>query len=181
MIQAASGGEDVDFISSNLGIAANRNRACKELLDSTDEYLWMIDSDVIPPYPLSGNERCLSGVYHHYLGGAFSVTYSAWTSNGNGKYCGLLELPKNRFAVQGVGAGCLRVHRSLLEDIGPPWFEDHVSKDFVLEQGEDFDFCEKVIGIGEKIWVDPDCLCHHLQTISIKTFLQSEKPIMMAK
>ena len=176
MTFAASQGENVDFVMSNLGVAVNRNKACKQLLDSKDEYLWMVDSDVIPPGLMGGTLPILSGVYHHYLSAVKQIAYSAWVEKGGNEHAALLELPDKIFVAHTVGAGCIRIHRSVLEKIGSPWFEDHLDKNHELVLGEDFDFCKKARANGERIMVDPAFLCHHLKTVSIKTFLTSTRP-----
>jgi len=57
----------------------------------------------------------------------------------------------------GVGAGCILVHRRVLDAIEPPWFKysdgTHV--------GEDFYFCRKVQEAGFKIHVDMGVICGH--------------------
>jgi len=59
----------------------------------------------------------------------------------------------------GVGGGCLLVHRRVFEAIKDPWFE--CAKGTVA--GEDFDFSRKVQMAGFKIFADPGVLCGHEQ------------------
>jgi SAM-dependent methyltransferase len=59
--------------------------------------------------------------------------------------------------VDGVGAGCILVHRQVLDAIEPPWFE-YNKESFV---GEDFYFCRKVQAAGFKIFLDPGVICGH--------------------
>jgi len=59
----------------------------------------------------------------------------------------------------GVGGGCLLIHRRVLEAIGDPWFECANN----LHMGEDFDFCRKAQEKGFKIYADPGVLCGHEQ------------------
>jgi GT2 family glycosyltransferase len=57
----------------------------------------------------------------------------------------------------GVGGGCLLVHRQVLDAIEPPWFEYNKGT-FV---GEDFYFCRKAQEAGFKIYADPSVLVGH--------------------
>lgn len=59
----------------------------------------------------------------------------------------------------GVGGGCLLVHRRVFEAIKDPWFECAKG----TQAGEDFDFCRKVQTAGFKIYADPGVLCGHEQ------------------
>lgn len=57
----------------------------------------------------------------------------------------------------GIGAGCILVHRRVLDAIEPPWFQYNEGT-FI---GEDFYFCRKVQAAGFKIFVDPGVICGH--------------------
>ena len=57
----------------------------------------------------------------------------------------------------GIGAGCILVHRRVLDAIEPPWFQ--YNPDTFI--GEDFYFCRKVQAAGFKIFVDPGVVCGH--------------------
>lgn len=66
----------------------------------------------------------------------------------------------------GVGGGCLLIHRQVLDAIEPPWFEYNKGT-FV---GEDFYFCRKVQAAGFKIFTDPGVICGH----KMKGFIGAE-------
>lgn len=57
----------------------------------------------------------------------------------------------------GIGAGCILVHRRVLDAIEPPWFQYNEGTNI----GEDFYFCRKVQAAGFKIYVDPGVICGH--------------------
>lgn len=57
----------------------------------------------------------------------------------------------------GVGGGCLLVHRSVLKAMDPPYFQYNEGT-FV---GEDFYFCRKIQAARYKIFVDPGVICGH--------------------
>jgi hypothetical protein len=80
------------------------------------------------------------------------------------------QLKKEWREVDGVGAGCLFIKRSVLLRLGKPWFqipERMVSEHFMNGAGEDFDFCERTKALGMKVWTHGGLLCDHLHTVSL--------------
>ncbi len=73
----------------------------------------------------------------------------------------------------GVGCGCLLIHRSVFEKIKPPYFVMNQGK----YGGEDFYFCRKAKRAGFKIYADPGVLCGHKpkQLIGYQYFLRWRK------
>ncbi len=59
----------------------------------------------------------------------------------------------------GVGAGCLLIHKRVFDAIEKPYFKCNPGT-FI---GEDFYFCRKVREAGFKIYLDPSVLCGHKQ------------------
>ncbi len=59
----------------------------------------------------------------------------------------------------GIGGGCLLIHRRVFEAIEQPYFKCNPNT-FI---GEDFYFCRKAQAAGFKIYLDPGVLCGHKQ------------------
>jgi hypothetical protein len=60
-----------------------------------------------------------------------------------------------------VGAGALLIHRSVLEEMKPPYFEINPSKIGGREMPEDYYFCMKVGDLGYKIALDTRVDTYH--------------------
>lgn len=164
---------DIDLHESNAGIAVNRNQIVEEFLRTALPLLWMVDGDVVPARKLlHGDHRCLSGTYHHLMWQGDQrppqLVLNAWKKSSTG-YTPYLELDPLAHPVDAVGAGCLLLERSLLEEMEPPWFEDRfLEGSFQLQLGEDLDFCEKVWALGEKVWIEPRYKAHHTKAMSLR-------------
>lgn len=150
----------------------SRNSICQAALDHKFDYCFMLDSDVIPPPDavlrlMNHRLPIVSGVYHrrsppHGLpvmcrGGQFLNSYPANS---------LIE-------VDVVGAGCLLLHRSVLETLPPidaargrHWFDWRVDMAHMLPPGEgmseDFSFNLHARRHGYKIMVDTGVQCRHV-------------------
>lgn len=153
-----------------------RNTAVQQFLASPCEWLFSLDTDVIPPPNailrlLSHGKPFISGVYHrrsppHGLpvmikGGGFMTAYP----------------PNSLIEVDYVGAGCLLIHRSVLERLPPHpgreekrWFDWRVDLQNKANPppreeclSEDFVLCRRVKReLGIPVLVDTGCVCKHV-------------------
>lgn len=151
-----------------------RNVAAMRALESGVDWLFFLDSDVIPPRDAilrlaSHGLPIVSGVYCRRsppVGvpvmmkpiGQWVTTYP----------------PNSLIEVDVVGAGCLLIHRSVLEKLPPQrpgyhWFDWRVNMHGVpgIEQigetlSEDFTFCRHAQRNGYKVMVDTGVQCRHV-------------------
>ncbi len=140
-------------------------------------YLFMLDSDVLPPPDvierlIAHNLPAVAGYYHKkekfrvkdLQGNEFvtqrPVVYDfAKIDPETGRYLyNERSIPKTGLEVVGaVGAGCWMIKREVLEKIGKSPFS-------FAEGGEDMDFCRKIQKAGYDVVVDWDCPCAHVGT-----------------
>lgn len=157
-------------------IASIRNKACGWFLGNPQyEWLWFLDADIqIEPDTLSrmfevANLDELSLVTGHYWGlGDDDGPVSVWVQfDKAGERKRLRQLP-DAFPVElaGTGAGCLLMHRNVLEIVGSQnrddpyrWFGHDIEGDVRL--GEDYTFCNRVIQAGMKVWGADAPVKHH--------------------
>ena len=158
-----------------------RNTACAQCLQGGFEYLFFLDSDCIPPRDavlrlLSHRKPIISGVYCRRSpphGIPVMIKGGQWITQ---------YTPGAILEVDFVGAGCLLIHRSVLESLPPNkmrpehrWFHWRVdARGVVGENGlplypegeclsEDFAFsleCRKQLGIPTL--VDTSIVCRHV-------------------
>ena len=150
-----------------------RNFMCQQMLDHGFDWLFMLDSDVIPPPDailrlMSHNLPLVSGVYHRR-----SPPHGLPVMCRNGKF--MESYPANSLIeVDVVGAGCLLIRRDLLEAMKPidpvrgkHWFDWRVDMAHMLPPGEglseDFAFNLHVRRqLGVKIIVDTGVQAKHV-------------------
>jgi len=160
-------------------VSVSRNHLVKSFLDTENEWLLFLDSDMHPndnilnmakrgklvvsamttcmskgiPYPLIMKRHDVDGLVYHMI-----------TKPDLDKAVdGLIE-------VDGVGTGCLLIHRSVLENMKPPWFEFSTTEDGRLLQGEDYYFSKKCFDAGIKMFVDTTHQVGHMKTIDLGAF-----------
>ena len=149
-----------------------RNTAAQEVLSKGFTWLFFLDSDVIPPRDaivrlMAHRKPVISGVYSRR---SPPEAVPVIIKNG-GWYqgplnCGVIE-------VDLVGAGCLLIHRSVLEKLPPlderrgkRWFDWRVDMPHSLPPGralsEDFAFCVQCKDHGIPVLVDTSIECRHV-------------------
>ena len=135
---------------------------------SKSEYLFMIDSDVIPPPGIV--ERLLKHMQRRkdvrMVGGWYRIKAEPYNpvvyyddgfdDKGIAQYrqYGNNEVGKRLQKVDAAGAGCWLMHRSVAEAIGKSPYD-------MLEGGEDLLLCRKVREAGFDLFIDWRLACAH--------------------
>lgn len=151
-----------------------RNTGCQAALQYGAEWCIHLDSDVIPPRDfiprlIAHKKPIMSGVYHRrsppYGLPVMMKPLGQWVQ----------QYPANSvIEVDVVGAGCLAIHRSVLEALpqyqrpGKPWFDWRVdlrgAEGWPHEEclSEDFTMCRAIKQkLGIPILVDTSIQCRH--------------------
>ena len=150
-----------------------RNVGVEQMLAGDYEWLFFLDSDVVPPSDAilrlrNHRQPIISGVYHRRsppVGEPVMMKHGRWYG----------EYPANSIIdVEYVGAGCLLLHRSVFDGPnklpmhrpGKPWFDWRVDmKGWMhpeLCTSEDYSFCRMARDCGYRILVDTSIQCKHI-------------------
>lgn len=147
-----------------------RNVACMAAIEHDADWLFFLDSDVIPPRDTilrltKHNKPIVSGVYCRRSN---PVAVPVMLKDGQW----IVDLPKNQLIdVDLVGAGCLLIHRDVLTTLPPQrpgkhWFDWRVDmKGICIPQeclSEDFTFCYHAKKHGFDVLVDTSIHCKHV-------------------
>lgn len=163
-------------------VDANRNEMVKGFLDTEDaEWLLMIDNDVVPPPDV------LSMVEHGRPVVSATVCIrknlvpepiivkeqgSQYRQVGLGEYEDEVR-DDGLLPVDGMGTGCLLLHRSVLEGMEPPWFNFKYNEYGGLRLGEDFAFSRKLNDANVPLFVDTEIICRHFKTVELSEFTRA--------
>lgn len=170
-------------LSSHQPFDKARNALAELVFQHNAEWLFYLDSDVLPPSDalvrlISHNLPIVSGLYYmrtppheplalRHVPGAGLTPVPSWK-------------PGELIDVDAIGMGCCLLHRRVLERIPRPWFEwsygesrelyvkgenEAYRKIDLHGVSEDYEFCYKLKKYGFKIYVDTGIVCQH-QTIA---------------
>jgi cellulose synthase/poly-beta-1,6-N-acetylglucosamine synthase-like glycosyltransferase len=125
------------------------------------EYLFMLDSDVMPPPTiierLLAHKKPMVGGWYRKKGGENEiVVYNSNSLNSDGTtgWHSVEQAGKGLEKVKAAGAGCWLMKREVAEAIG--------SRPYNMERGgEDLELCMKVAEAGYDIYIDWDMACAH--------------------
>ena len=163
----------VDYVVGGQ-IAHNRNKLVSRFLKSKYEWLLFIDSDTLPPFDVlemtkNGKDIC-SGIYFQWKDNKLiPLVYKKNKNDFHEEYKVFNEVSEEDLVeVDGFGAGCLLIHRKVLEKVEKPWFLFEYNEDGLVALGEDFYFCQKAQEAGFKVWVDRRMVCSHYKTVDLK-------------
>lgn len=149
-----------------------RNSACQQALSQGYTWLFFLDDDVIPPPDavlklMSRGRDIISGLYYRRSEPILPVMMR----DTRPKTSFITDFkPGEIVDADLVGAGCLLIHRRVLERIPPPKFEWLVDHDGIHQSislpeeercSEDFAFCRKARRHGFSICVDTSVSCDH--------------------
>lgn len=166
-----------------------RNMVVEQFLSETEfEWLWFIDSDIEifndTLYTLIDSADptsipVISGIYP--MAGKNGESHPSLWYWGEGETENRMSMtpcltipepgPNGLVKVDGVGAGCLLLHRSLLETMrtvyppAKPWFDMGVFDG--IPCGEDFTFCHRVKQMGFDIYAHPSALVNHFKEFKL--------------
>jgi hypothetical protein len=153
-----------------------RNTGCLKLLELGYEWLFFLDSDVIPPADailrlIAHKQPIVSGLYYRRNNPICPVMLRNVPGGGR-TWVTEYKIP-DLMEVDFVGAGCLLIHRSVIAAMPSVvgntncnrWFEWKVDRDDLdprERMSEDFSFCERARKeLGLKIFVDTSVQCKH--------------------
>lgn len=172
-----------------------RNMACQGMLEHNFEWLFFIDDDVIPPPDAfqrlaSHGKDIISGLYYRRATPLMPVMLR-YNAQGALTWIEQWSPPNALLEVDAVGAGCLLIHRRVLERMRSNWFEWQIDKPVrckLCDQpalpapaecpsqpgkphepkstqrlSEDFAFCDRAKKeFGFQIFVDTSVVCEHI-------------------
>lgn len=148
-----------------------RNQGAQLTLNHGCEWMFFLDSDVIPPRDaiirlINRRQPIISGLYARRsppCGLPVMMRGGQWITD---------YTPGSIVEAEVVGAGCLLIHRTVLEKLAQkplhparPWFEWRVDMQHLLPPGEamseDYVFCLQARRMGYRILVDTSIVCRH--------------------
>lgn len=161
------------FLSMGPPIDVARNTLVETALDAGMDYIFFIDSDMIPYQPPEPNlalyylysleAPLASGIYRakkRY--GYFWAVWKKVVEKGKG-YQPLVDFSRNIFKADIAGLGCTLIHREVFETVPKPWFKWNSMRSY----SEDFYFFRKCKKYGYDLLVRGDVRFHHMGTFMI--------------
>lgn len=158
-----------------------RNALVRACLEGKYEYLFFLDSDVVPPNDaiyrlLAHKQPIISGLYCRRSPphGIPVMIRRQRLPNGTFNHNWVTQYnPGSIVEVDMVGAGCFLIHRSVFEKMAQkpespsrPWFEWKVDMQGIAPPeeclSEDFVFDNRCKRLGYKILVDTGVVCRHV-------------------
>lgn len=158
--------------ASGPNVSNARNRVVSRFLESDDDWLLMLDTDMIFPEDsaerlLSHEQPIVSGLYYQPGNPPFPCMYQ---NIGVGYYASINEWPDGALVkADSVGAGFLMVHRDVFTHISyvipnrsAQWFQE-IQMGMKLV-GEDFAFCARAAECSYQVTVDTSLRAGHIKS-----------------
>lgn len=153
---------DDTMTDTNTYISEARNTLHQQFVTQSKlDWLVMLDSDVIPPpnfvERLLGHHLPMVGGWYRKKGDPYPpCVYDFVRNDDRGiAWWQVRETPGTGVEkVDGAGAGCWLMHRSVAEALGERPYNPHVLS-------EDFHLCRRLAELGQDIYIDWDLNCAH--------------------
>lgn len=185
-------------VFSGPNVSHSRNDLVNRFLAGQADWLLMLDTDIVfPPFlphlmvtrAHELDATVLSGMYwgaRNNTGSGmltFPLAFISTTDNVDDMKP-IAMVPAQPIPVDGVGAGCLLVHRRALEDLRDakvnaafPYFQETDRGGKIMS--EDLEFCIRLAKLGHTIWFDPSIEVGHLKMIPLIRELTGKPLITM--
>ena len=155
-------------------ISSNRNKIVKRFLATDNDYLLMIDDDVVPlcnPAYFAFADKDVIGFPAKVRQADRQLNWVAYVRDPNRHDYAPVDLSKvdqdvELLRVDAVGTGCILIHRRVLENMKAP-FHIHFDEDGILTIGTDFAFCERATEAGFEIFTTPKRVCEHFKELGM--------------
>ena len=158
-------------------ISSNRNKIVKRFLQTDNDYLMMLDDDIVPlsnPARYVFADKDVIGFPAKVRQGDRQLNWVAYVLRPDRHEYSPVDFTKvssdiGLLKVDAVGTGCILIKRNVLESIKAP-FHIHFDEDGILTMGTDFAFCERVSEAGFEIFTAPKCVCEHIKELGMLNF-----------
>lgn len=151
-----------------------RNQIVKTFLKwDNAEWLLMVDSDCVPPRHAleltQQGKKIVSGVcFSAQKGVTFPLIQIEREDNKfgmmNEEELNERSINDKLIHVDGIGFGCVAIHREVLEKMDEPWFRfDYLPNSSEIRCSEDYYFSKKAQENGYKLYVDRDVMVGHIK------------------
>ena len=156
-------------------LAAARNQVAAQFLaEGSEPWLWMLDTDIVfgPDLLLrlaetadTSTRPLVSGLYFTTTAGGLPLVPMVYARHPGAtpEFTPLQDWePGAVIRADGCGAGCLLVHRRVLQTIGGDWFSEITRDGRVF--GEDLSFCLRAAEAGFGVRADTGARAGHVKT-----------------
>lgn len=155
-------------IKSGAPFDYGRNMACDDVLKHGFTWLFFLDDDVVPPPDAfarlaAHGKDIVSGLYYRRASPIVPVAMTL-DDKGESRWVTEWSPPDSLVEVDYVGAGCLLIHRRVLERLPRPWFVWEIGRGDLPAPhlSEDFSFCRRAKQAGFSVYLDTSVRCEHI-------------------
>jgi len=166
-------------------VASNRNLIVRWFLDSDTDVLMMVDDDIgVPahtaelPGKLGDEWDVIAACCPIFVPARWPIpVYAAFVKGQPGKYELLDDRSDGLMACDGVGTGCIAIHRRVFDHIPREPFRERISDDGTFIISEDIAFCLACNQANLRMAVDFATVCDHVRTVSLLQIMRGLKEV----